>query len=344
MRLITLNKAMKLVILLGGMGAIFLLQMGSSQQSRASQSKPVIRRLDDTASIHKTILEKDVSDTSEINMAHRISTMRKSCAVHGLDKAGNDSLHQPNPWEYFINKRHNLIWCNVFKSGSSSLLYLFNKMAGYSDQTLKLKRMPPLTLARQKYPRPSKQELLDALRQKGAIAFLVARHPFQRLISGYRDKIVGALSGSLHHKLNRHILIKYRKLSPKDLQLPVRRMDRHQQRRRQLVASRLNGKVPTDFQPVKKLVPTFKEFVSFILDEVREGHELDMHWTPVYSFCNPCQVDFSHLVKFETFDQDSNDIVRAANLHTCRRPRANCPTKTLPRRTPASQSRPTCKC
>ena len=49
---------------------------------------------------------------------------------------------------------------------------------------------------------------------------------------------------------------------------------------------------------------------------MREGHELDMHWTPVYSFCNPCQVNFSHLVKFETFDQDSNDIVRAANLQS----------------------------
>ena len=62
-----------------------------------------------------------------------------------------------NPWEYFINREHRLVWCNVFKSGSSSWMYLFNKMAGYSDQKLKLKRVPPMTLARQKYRRPSKE-------------------------------------------------------------------------------------------------------------------------------------------------------------------------------------------
>ena len=41
-----------------------------------------------------------------------------------------------------------------------------------------------------------------------------------------------------------------------------------------------------------------------------------MHWTPVYSFCNPCQVNFTHLVKFETFDKDSNAIVEAAGLQS----------------------------
>ena len=91
--------------------------------------------------------------------------------------------------------------------------------------------------------------------------------------------------GTLHHKLNRNILMKYRGLSPKD-----------------------------HLTKLKGAVPTFKEFVSFLLDEVRTGHDLDMHWTPVYSFCNPCQVNFTHVVKFETFDRDSNVIVSAAGL------------------------------
>ena len=68
--------------------------------------------------------------------------------------------------------------------------------------------------------------------------------------------------------------------------------------------------------PVGRLVPTFREFVTYILDEVEQGRGLDEHWTPVYSFCTPCQVNFTHVVKLETFDEDSNAIVAAAGLQS----------------------------
>ena len=51
----------------------------------------------------------------------RMHTMRRACKNHGLDKKGEDNLHQPNPWEYFIaeTKDVNLVWCNIFKAASS---------------------------------------------------------------------------------------------------------------------------------------------------------------------------------------------------------------------------------
>jgi hypothetical protein len=36
--------------------------------------------------------------------------------------------------------------------------------------------------------------------------------------------------------------------------------------------------------------PTFREFVQFVIEENEKGNKPDMHWAPVYSFCNPCQV------------------------------------------------------
>ena len=64
----------------------------------------------------------------------------------------------------------------------------------------------------------------------------------------------------------------------------------------------------------KVTVPTFKEFVNYILDEVRAGNELDMHWTPAYSFCNPCQVNLTHIIKFETFNRDTEAILEKVSL------------------------------
>lgn len=112
----------------------------------------------------------------ESRMMLRNWHLTERCAMYGLDQTGksshnprklsftliwfslvkgNDTLHKPNPWEFLISKRHHLVWCNVFKAASTSWMYNFNLLAGYSPQFLKKSQVVPLTLARKKYPRPS---------------------------------------------------------------------------------------------------------------------------------------------------------------------------------------------
>ena len=88
-------------------------------------------------------------------MQERSSHLQDKCSFYGLD----DNLHKPNPWEFLINKKHHLVWCNVFKAASTSWMYNFNLLAGYSPQFLKKSNVVPLTLARKKYPRPSVLEV-----------------------------------------------------------------------------------------------------------------------------------------------------------------------------------------
>jgi len=57
--------------------------------------------------------------TIEDEMQSRADVMKQACQKHGLDQPGNDSLHNPYPWEYLINEEHHLVWCNIFKSGST---------------------------------------------------------------------------------------------------------------------------------------------------------------------------------------------------------------------------------
>jgi hypothetical protein len=47
----------------------------------------------------------------------------------------------------------------VFKAASTSWMYNFNLLAGYSPMFLKKSQKVPLTLARKKYPRPSVKEV-----------------------------------------------------------------------------------------------------------------------------------------------------------------------------------------
>ena len=162
-------------------------------------------------------------------------------------------------------------------------MHIFNRLAGYTESKMKKSKIPPVTLARRHYPRPSNEELVSSLSSPHSIGFLVARNPYERLISAYRDKIRGAYRRSYHDQMSKRIVVKYRKISPNKYK---------------------HGKT----------IPTFKEFVSFVIDEFRSGNELDMHWAPAYSFCNPCQVNLTHIIKFETFDRDTSEILSEAKL------------------------------
>ena len=121
--------------------------------------------------------EKTKSSFSEVEarMGTRQEEMEAACKRHQLDTRGSDRLHRPDPWEYFINREHNLVWCNVFKSASTSWMYVFNVLAGYPQDFLKKTKLIPLTLARDRYPRPSVEELEKALALKNVTSLIIAR-------------------------------------------------------------------------------------------------------------------------------------------------------------------------
>lgn len=70
-------------------------------------------------------------------------------------KSSTEQNYKPKAWEYLINREYHLVWCNVFKAASTSWMYNFNLLAGYTPEFLKKTKDVPLQLARQRYPRPS---------------------------------------------------------------------------------------------------------------------------------------------------------------------------------------------
>lgn len=89
----------------------------------------------------------------EERMRMRTERLAQKCKEYALDVRRNDSLHKPNSWEFLINKRYHLVWCNVFKAASTSWMYNFNILAGYSPEFLRKSNIVPLELARKRYER-----------------------------------------------------------------------------------------------------------------------------------------------------------------------------------------------
>lgn len=114
-------------------------------------------------------------EVKNIVMRDRRKTKEDVCHKAGLDVKGNDTLHKVNPWEYFINHQYKLVWCNVFKSASTSWMYIFNILAGYSESFLEKTKAVPLQLARDKYRRPTIDSLLNILKDSDVTSLIIGR-------------------------------------------------------------------------------------------------------------------------------------------------------------------------
>lgn len=118
---------------------------------------------------------------------------------------------------------------------------------------------------------------------------MVVRHPFERVLSAYRDKLENSTAGpehGTHHfyqKYGRKIVAKYRNSSATN-----------QQQRKE---------------------PSFEEFVNYLIDTDLALYA-DDHWIPYYLFCTPCLIDYDFILHFETLQQDIDVLLTSLGEKT----------------------------
>ena len=104
------------------------------------------------------------------------------------------------------------------------------------------------------------------------LSFLIVRHPFERILSAYRDKFFINFTYSRNTKereeqkrmeflktYGQQIIRKYRKTEPVD--------------------------------EIYKTTPTFIEFINFVIDQPLSKH--NPHWRPAYLHCMPCHINYT---------------------------------------------------
>ena len=98
--------------------------------------------------------------------------------------------------------------------------------------------------------------------------FTVVRHPFDRVLSAFRDRILGGCS----YQAKTHIPNMIGK-----------------------------ARVKYDKKGCVTSFPTFKQFVEYIMTD--KGRDAD-HWMRYSVSCAPCLVNFDAIVKLETSEED----------------------------------------
>lgn len=116
--------------------------------------------------------------------------------------------------------------------------------------------------------------------------FIVVRHPFDRLLSAYRDRLTS--TGKYSHQAWVHVPRIIRFLRPA---ATLQEVSRHN----------LFYKNKT-----VRIAPSFQEFIHYLL--LKKPGNMDIHWVPYWTQCNPCSIHYDAVVKLETVLDDQEYI------------------------------------
>nr|XP_028563052.1 carbohydrate sulfotransferase 8-like [Podarcis muralis] len=183
------------------------------------------------------------------------------------------SKGKPNPQvagQIFVDECHNFIYCEVPKVGCSNwkkiiLLLTLNLSRDVLEVDHDRVHRTHLLRRLSSYPSDQQVKLLNS-----SIKVMFTRHPLERLVSAYRDKL-------LHFE-------------PFYVSVAKR------------IKTLFRGN-PNSTDPV-----TFQEFVNFVLKHAPK--DLDIHWKPMFMLCDPCNIHYDILGKYETLGEDADHVLR----------------------------------
>merc|ERR1719400_713039 len=166
--------------------------------------------------------------------------------------------------------KYSLLYCWIHKAASSSWNKIFFQLVGKT----KVKEHNLHEAAA--FFRPPAHHLSSLF--TSSLVFLVVRHPFERLVSAFRDKFEVGDKADYIYKMYAGPILQIKANSKSEESSKVRKTGR----------------------------PTFVQFIDYLLRiEVAEYND---HWRPYWLHCNLCRLDFDVIVKFETISEDTNVI------------------------------------
>ncbi|XP_013391259.1 carbohydrate sulfotransferase 9 [Lingula anatina] len=197
--------------------------------------------------------------------------------------------HKRGPWakkrvqmnksefnNFFVDDIHKIVYCEVPKVGCSNwkrvyLVLTHNMKQDEAERTNQvfihykyannLVRLVKYTSKGIEY------------RLQNYLKFMFVRHPLERIVSGYRDKLEDP--DDIYQKtLGKYLLRKYRNITTED-----------------------NNAGTT---------PTFSELVRYIIS----AKKLDVHFREYDQLCHPCDIPYDVIGKYETIDTDAANIIK----------------------------------
>ena len=128
--------------------------------------------------------------------------------------------------------------------------------------------------------------------------FLIVRHPFERLVSAYRDRVEGCkMKGEWYMKV-----------------ADILKLSREPDCYVEIDTGKIKfNKAEHKLEIARKgvVVPTFQQFVQFLLQT--QASDYNQHWRPYFMQCTPCIANYSAVVRLER-EEDQQLVLQLSGL------------------------------
>ncbi|KFQ31423.1 Carbohydrate sulfotransferase 9, partial [Merops nubicus] len=200
----------------------------------------------------------------------RKSTLASVCLKNNLLKL-RSRLDSYVASQLFVEHKHKFIYCEVPKVGCSNwkrIIFLLQADVKAEASEIEHDHIHQTSLIKKlvSYPPAIQKEFLTNYTK-----VMFTRHPLERLVSAYRDKL-------LHSEPFYSIT----------------------------VANDIKAMFRKNKNSSEKV--SFQEFVNFIT--AKPPSSLDIHWKPMFLLCDPCNIHYDVLGKYETLGLDSKHVLK----------------------------------
>ncbi|XP_021193828.1 carbohydrate sulfotransferase 11 [Helicoverpa armigera] len=244
------------------------------------------------------VTNNDVSEhslelTQSLNLARQEliqETCRRFPPRYGLDELPPSQLEH-----ILIDEEHKLLYCYVPKVACTNWKRILMILAGkWNDTdvlsiTASIAHTPGMFRNLSTVSRPERDYMLENYHK-----MVIARNPFERLLSAYRNKLEGDLPSAKYFqdRVGRRIIKAYRE-NPSNESLEFG----HD--------------------------VTFKEFALFLTNRSEELADVvnNEHWQPITNLCHPCLIKYTLVGKYETLVDDSQLALHTINASHIQFPR-----------------------
>ncbi|XP_015719745.1 carbohydrate sulfotransferase 9-like [Coturnix japonica] len=201
----------------------------------------------------------------------RRNTLASVCQKNNLIKL-ESKLDSHVASQIFVEHKHKFTYCEVPKVGCSNwkrTIFILQEGLNVEASEIQHDHIHRTSLIKRlsAYPPGEQEEFLNSYTN-----VMFTRHPLERLVSAYRDKL-------LHFE-------PYYSAT---------------------VANRIKAMFRKSKNSTEKV--SFQEFVSFIT--AVPPNSLDIHWKPMFLLCDPCNIHYDILGKYETLGLDSEQVLKA---------------------------------
>ncbi|KAK3877881.1 hypothetical protein Pcinc_017449 [Petrolisthes cinctipes] len=198
-------------------------------------------------------------------------------------------------------KEKKFMWCPIHKAASTTWAKNLIRLAGKSTLNNYQGK------ARSLFPPPKSTRDLHHI-PKDTTWLLIVRHPLERLLSAYRDKMLRERKASDRFvRMQKHIVTAYQ--DPNQTTTTTTTSN-----------NTLNANTSH--------VPTFTQFLLKVKDDVESmwtgrKRPINQHWSPYWLLCAPCQLHYHLIAQVETFTRDQEYLIhlfhmedQAVNVHS----------------------------